>query len=117
MRAASFRGCDISGSAAGPGPPADKQGGGGGRRAHSEANMRELAATARQWAAQGRAAVLARPLSERGFGPRHPADAILVDEDGDCRGRLYRGAFDRQLAAEAASLPPGHTARVVAVAV
>ncbi|MFF4500589.1 XdhC family protein [Streptomyces sp. NPDC001401] len=79
--------------------------------------MRELADTARQWAAQGRAAVLARPLSERGFGPRHPADAILVDEDGHCHGRLYRGAFDRQLAAEAASLPPGHTARVVAVAV
>ncbi|RPF36933.1 XdhC family protein [Streptomyces sp. TLI_185] len=79
--------------------------------------MRELADTARQRAAQGRAAVLARPLSERGFGPRHPADAILVDEDGNCHGRLYRGAFDRQLVAEAASLPPGHTARVVAVAV
>lgn len=79
--------------------------------------MRELAGTAAQRAAQGRAAVLARPLSERGFGPRHPADAILVDEDGGCHGRLYRGAFDRQLVAEAASLPPGHTARVVAVAV
>ena len=59
--------------------------------------MRELAGTAAQWAAQGRAAVVGRPLSERGFGPRHPADAILVDEDGGCHGRLYRGAFDRQL--------------------
>jgi len=79
--------------------------------------MRELADTARQWTAQGRAAVLARPLTERGFGPRHPADAILVDEDGHCHGRLYRGAFDGQLAAEAVALASGHTALVCPVAV
>ena len=79
--------------------------------------MRELADTARECAALGRAAVLARPLSERGFGPRHPADAVLIDADGQCHGSLYRGAFDRQLVDEAASLLPGHAARVVAVAV
>jgi xanthine dehydrogenase accessory factor len=80
--------------------------------------MRELADTARRWAAPGgRAAVLARPVTERGFGPRRPADALLIDADGTCHGTLYRGAFDRQLADEAASLTPGHTARVCAVSV
>ncbi|MFD5755817.1 XdhC family protein [Streptomyces sp. NPDC127044] len=79
--------------------------------------MRELADTARRWAAQGRPAVLARPITEQGFGPRHPADALLIDEDGIRRGTLYRGAFDDHLAAEAAALPPGHTARVCEVAV
>jgi xanthine dehydrogenase accessory factor len=79
--------------------------------------MRELADTAGRWAAQGRPAVLARPITEQGFGPRHPADALLIDEDGNRRGTLYRGAFDDHLAAEAAALPPGHTARVCEVAV
>jgi len=79
--------------------------------------MRELADTARRWAARHGAAVLARPLTERGFGPRHPGDAILIDADGNCHGTLYRGAFDRRLVEEAASLPPGHTSRVVPVAV
>ncbi|MFG2855746.1 XdhC family protein [Streptomyces mirabilis] len=79
--------------------------------------MRELADTARRWAAQGRPAVLARPITEQGFGPRHPADALLIDEDGNRQGTLYRGAFDDHLAAEAAALPPGHTARVCEVAV
>lgn len=79
--------------------------------------MRELADTARRWAAQGRPALLARPITEQGFGPRHPADALLIDEDGNRRGTLYRGAFDDHLAAEAAALPPGHTARVCEVAV
>ncbi|MER5806020.1 XdhC family protein [Streptomyces mirabilis] len=79
--------------------------------------MRELADTARRWAAQGRPAVLARPITEQGFGPRHPADALLIDEDGNRRGTLYRGAFDDHLVAEAAALPPGHTARVCEVAV
>lgn len=74
--------------------------------------MRELADTARQWAAQGRTGVLARPLTEQGFGPRHPTDAVLIDEDGTCHGTLYRGAFDAYLAEEAAALPAGHTARV-----
>lgn len=80
--------------------------------------MRELADTARQWAAHGRGtAVLARPVTERGFGPRHPADALLIDADGTCHGTLYQGAFDRQLAEQAALLAPGHTARVCPVAV
>ncbi|MEU6143935.1 XdhC family protein [Streptomyces sp. NPDC047081] len=79
--------------------------------------MRELARTARQWAAQGRTAVLARPVTERGFGARRPGDALLIDADGKCHGTLYRGAFDRQLAAEGAGLAAGHTARVCAVAV
>ena len=80
--------------------------------------MRELADTARQWAAPGRgAAVLARPVTERGFGPRRPADALLIDAEGTCHGSLYQGAFDRRLAEEAATLAPGHTARVCAVAV
>ncbi|MFF3582494.1 XdhC family protein [Streptomyces mirabilis] len=79
--------------------------------------MRELADTARRWAAQGRPAVLARPITEQGFGPRHPSDALLIDEDGNRQGTLYRGAFDDHLAAEAAALPPGHTARVCEVAV
>ncbi|WP_435225223.1 XdhC family protein [Streptomyces sp. Tue6028] len=79
--------------------------------------MRELADTARQWATQGRTGVLARPLAEQGFGPRHPADALLIDEDGRCHGTLYRGAFDAYLAAEAAALPTGHTAAVHAVSV
>ncbi|MCX5051641.1 MULTISPECIES: XdhC family protein [unclassified Streptomyces] len=81
--------------------------------------MRELSKTAQRWAAQRRTAeaVLARPVTERGFGPRHPGDAILIDADGTCHGSLYLGAFDRQLAEEAVSLAPGHTARVCAVAV
>jgi xanthine dehydrogenase accessory factor len=80
--------------------------------------MRELADTARHRSAPGgRTTVLARPLTERGFGPRHPADALLIDADGVCHGSLYRGAFDRQLADEAAALTPGHTARVCAVSV
>ncbi|GAA5016206.1 XdhC family protein [Streptomyces siamensis] len=79
--------------------------------------MRELADTARQWATQGRTGVLARPLAEQGFGPRHPADALLIDEDGRCHGTLYRGAFDEYLAAEATALPAGHTAGVRTVSV
>ncbi|WP_405670565.1 XdhC family protein [Streptomyces sp. NBC_01530] len=81
--------------------------------------MRELSKTAQRWAAQRRTAeaVLARPVTERGFGPRHPGDAILIDAAGACHGTLYLGAFDRQLAEEAVSLAPGHTARVCAVAV
>ncbi|MBO4259163.1 XdhC family protein [Streptomyces griseorubiginosus] len=79
--------------------------------------MRDLADTARQWAAEGRAAVLARPLTERGFGARQPADAMLIDADGQYHGRLYRGAFDQRLVAEACAVPAGHTARVCEVAV
>ncbi|WP_405868613.1 XdhC family protein [Streptomyces sp. NBC_00005] len=86
--------------------------------------MRELADMARlgvpplrEGGPGGRTAVLARPVTERGFGPRRPADALLIDADGTCHGTLYGGAFDRQLAAEAAALPPGHTARVCAVSV
>ncbi|MFD9324757.1 XdhC family protein [Streptomyces sp. NPDC060065] len=79
--------------------------------------MRELADTARQWAAQGRTGVLARPVTEQGFGPRHPTDAILIDEDGHCHGTLYLGVFDEHLAVEAAALTAGHTARVCEVSV
>lgn len=79
--------------------------------------MRELAHMARQWVAQGRTALLARPITEQGFGPQHPADAILIDADGNCYGTLYRGVFNNHLAAEAAALPPGHTARVCEVVV
>ncbi|KOV67480.1 XdhC family protein [Streptomyces sp. MMG1121] len=79
--------------------------------------MRELADTAQQWAAQGRTGVLARPITEQGFGPRHPADAVLIDADGHCHGTLYRGVFDEHLAAEAAALAAGHTARVCEVSV
>ncbi|WP_367319455.1 XdhC family protein [Streptomyces sp. HUAS ZL42] len=80
--------------------------------------MREVADTARRWAAEGRTAVLARPLTEKGFGPKRPEDALLVDEAGHCRGSLYRGAFDRQLVAEAAALvESGAGARVCEVAV
>jgi xanthine dehydrogenase accessory factor len=80
--------------------------------------MRELARTVRRWTAEGRTAVLARPIAEKGFGPRRPADALLVDADGHCHGSLYRGAFDELLAAEAADLTAaGRTARVRAVAV
>ncbi|MFF1642001.1 XdhC family protein [Streptomyces sp. NPDC058246] len=79
--------------------------------------MRDLADTARQWAAQGRTGVLARPITEQGFGPRHPADAVLIDEDGNCHGTLYRGVFDEHLAAQAAALTAGHTARVCDVSV
>jgi xanthine dehydrogenase accessory factor len=79
--------------------------------------MRELADTAREWAARGRTGVLARGVTEQGFGPRHPADAILTDEDGHCHGTLYRGVFDEHLAAEAAALTVEHTARVCEVSV
>ncbi|MEU9450349.1 XdhC family protein [Streptomyces sp. NPDC048277] len=79
--------------------------------------MRELADTARQWAAQGRTGVLARPVAEQGFGPRRPSDAVLIDEGGHCHGTLYRGVFDAHLATEAATLTAGHTARVCAVSV
>jgi xanthine dehydrogenase accessory factor len=79
--------------------------------------MRELAETARQWAAQGRTGVLARPLTEQGFGPRRPDDALLIDQDGHCSGTLYRGVFDAHLAAQAAALPGDHTAAVREVSV
>ena len=77
--------------------------------------MRELADTARRWTAQDRRAVLARPITEQGFGPRQPADAIVVDEDGACLGTLYRGVFDAYLADEAARILAGQTARVCEV--
>jgi xanthine dehydrogenase accessory factor len=48
--------------------------------------MRELADTALQWVAEGRPAVLAWSITEQGFGPRHPADAVLIDGDGTCAG-------------------------------
>ncbi|MFJ8057320.1 XdhC family protein [Streptomyces sp. NPDC096142] len=79
--------------------------------------MRELADTARRWAAEGHGGVLARPITEQGFGPRHPADALLFDADGRCHGTLYRGVFDEHLAAEAAALTAGHTAAVREVSV
>ncbi|MEV8531005.1 XdhC family protein [Streptomyces sp. NPDC051211] len=79
--------------------------------------MRELAETARQWLSEGRAAFLARPVTEQGFGPREPAGALLVDPRGECVGNLYRGVFDAELAAEAAAVPDGVTARVCEVSV
>ncbi|MEU9332716.1 XdhC family protein [Streptomyces sp. NPDC048290] len=85
--------------------------------------MRELAETARRWATEGRPAVLARPLTERGFGPRRPSDALLVDARGATYGALYRGAFDALLVAETAALlgngdsEDGAPARVCAVVV
>ncbi|WP_424211782.1 XdhC family protein [Streptomyces sp. BI20] len=79
--------------------------------------MRELAETARQWAAEGRTAFLARPVTEQGFGPRDPGGALLVDPRGECVGGMYRGVFDAELAAEAAAMPAGRTARVCEVSV
>ncbi|MFJ3881240.1 XdhC family protein [Streptomyces sp. NPDC090077] len=79
--------------------------------------MRELAETARQWAAEGRVAFLARPVTEQGFGPRDPAGAVLVDPRGECVGALYRGVFDAELVAEAGALGAGRTARVCEVSV
>ncbi|WP_432158256.1 XdhC family protein [Streptomyces sp. bgisy153] len=80
--------------------------------------MRALAETVRRRSAEERPAVLARPVAEQGFGPKRPADALIVDADGSCHGTLYRGAFDAELAAEAAALTAsGRTARVHAVAV
>ncbi|MFJ5547526.1 XdhC family protein [Streptomyces sp. NPDC093225] len=79
--------------------------------------MRELVETARRWAAEGRTAFLARPVTEQGFGPRDPAGALLVDPRGECAGSLYRGVFDEQLVAEAAAVPDGVTARVCQVSV
>ncbi|MBT2453863.1 XdhC family protein [Streptomyces sp. ISL-86] len=79
--------------------------------------MRELVETARQWVAEGRAGYLARPVTEQGFGPRDPAGAVLVDARGECVGALYRGVFDAELAAEAAAMGAGETARVCEVSV
>lgn len=80
--------------------------------------MRELAETARQWVAEGRVAFLARPVTEQGFGPRDPAGAVLVDARGECVGALYRGVFDAELVAEAATLGgDGAVARVCELSV
>ncbi|MGW1890453.1 XdhC family protein [Streptomyces sp. NPDC002004] len=79
--------------------------------------MRELAETARRWAAERRRAVLARPITEQGFGPRRPDDALLVDAGGESAGSLYRGAFDARLAAETAAVPADGSARVCTVSV
>ncbi|MCY0940282.1 XdhC family protein [Streptomyces antarcticus] len=79
--------------------------------------MRELVETARRWAAEGRAGFLARPVTEQGFGPRDPAGAVLMDTRGECVGALYNGVFDAELAAEAAAVPGGRTARVCEVSV
>ncbi|MEU3775970.1 XdhC family protein [Streptomyces sp. NPDC032472] len=79
--------------------------------------MRGLVETARQWAAEGRAGFLARPVAEQGFGPRDPAGALLLDARGHCVGSLYRGVFDAELVAEAGAWTPGATARVCEVSV
>lgn len=79
--------------------------------------MRELVETARQWVAEGRAAYLARPVTEQGFGPRDPAGAVLVDARGECVGALYRGVFDAELVAEAGAMGAGDDARVCEVSV
>lgn len=80
--------------------------------------MRELAETARRWATEGRAGVLARPLTEQGFGPSRPSDALLIDAAGIPYGALYRGACDARLAQGAtALLAEGGDARVCAVEV
>ncbi|CAL9540654.1 hypothetical protein SUDANB120_04239 [Streptomyces sp. enrichment culture] len=79
--------------------------------------MRGLVETAQRWTAEGRAAFLARPVAEQGFGPREPAGALLVDARGECAGSLYGGVFDAELAAEAAAWRAGETARVCEVSV
>ncbi|MFJ8014132.1 XdhC family protein [Streptomyces sp. NPDC096339] len=79
--------------------------------------MRELVDTARQWAAEGRVAFLARPVTEQGFGPRDPGGAVLVDARGECVGGLYHGVFDAELVAEAGAMGGGVTARVCEVSV
>ncbi|MEV7614943.1 XdhC family protein [Streptomyces sp. NPDC089799] len=79
--------------------------------------MRELVETARRWISEGRSAFLARPVTEQGFGPRDPSGALLIDTRGECAGSLYRGVFDAELAAEAAAVPAGVTARVCEVSV
>ncbi|MEW2414040.1 XdhC family protein [Streptomyces sp. NPDC046866] len=79
--------------------------------------MRELVETAQQWAAEGRAGFLARPVAEQGFGPRDPAGALLLDTRGNCVGSLYRGVFDAELVAEAGAWTPGASARVCEVSV
>ncbi|WP_327304553.1 XdhC family protein [Streptomyces sp. NBC_01298] len=79
--------------------------------------MRDLVETARRWVAEGRVGFLARPVTEQGFGPRDPAGAVLVDVGGECVGALYRGVFDAELVAEAASMGGGETARVCEVSV
>ncbi|MEU3064542.1 XdhC family protein [Streptomyces subrutilus] len=79
--------------------------------------MRELVETALRWTAEGRTGFLARPVTEQGFGPRDPAGAVLIDAHGQCVGALYNGVFDAELAADAAALPAGRTARVCEVSV
>ncbi|MFD7259632.1 XdhC family protein [Streptomyces sp. NPDC059874] len=79
--------------------------------------MRELVETARQWAAEGRVAFLARPVTEQGFGPRDPGGAVLVDARGECVGSLYQGVFDAELVAEVGAMGAGVTARVCEVSV
>ncbi|MEW2136243.1 XdhC family protein [Streptomyces sp. NPDC005409] len=79
--------------------------------------MRELVETARLWVAEGRAAFLARPVTEQGFGPRDPAGAVLVDARGECVGALYRGVFDAELVAEAGAMGARENARVCEVSV
>ncbi|MET9322556.1 XdhC family protein [Streptomyces sp. NPDC003038] len=79
--------------------------------------MRELVETAQRWVAEGRAAYLARPVTEQGFGPRDPAGAVLLDARGECVGALYRGVFDAELVAEAGAMAAGDTARVCEVSV
>lgn len=79
--------------------------------------MRDLVETAQRWTAEGRVGFLARPVTEQGFGPRDPAGSVLVDARGECVGALYRGVFDAELAAEAAAMAAGDTARVCEVSV
>ncbi|MET9463319.1 XdhC family protein [Streptomyces sp. NPDC006544] len=79
--------------------------------------MRDLVETAQRWTAEGRVGYLARPVTEQGFGPRDPAGSVLVDARGECVGALYRGVFDAELAAEAAAMGSGDTARVCEVSV
>ncbi|WP_331767111.1 hypothetical protein [Embleya sp. NBC_00896] len=82
--------------------------------------MRDLAGIALRWMAEARPAVLVRPVTEEGFGPRHPHDALLLDgrgDRGDRAGELYRGVFDAHFLAEVVRMPADGTSRICEVAV
>ncbi|WP_331771632.1 XdhC family protein (plasmid) [Embleya sp. NBC_00888] len=79
--------------------------------------MRELAERALRWVAEGRPGLLVRAVTEQGFGPRRPYDALLLGGDGAAVGSLYQGAFDAHLGDEASRAPSPGSSWICQVAI
>ena len=74
--------------------------------------MRRATALVETWLAQGRRAVIARPIGTVGLGPRSDDDLLLVDPDGRAAGTLLAGTAETavSIVAEIRAVRSGRTA-------